>query len=128
MRDKTTLILPVLMIAVGCGWLLTVLGVAPEVDWIWTLVLAILGLMTFVLGGFDKVTLVIGIFLLAASGLSLLRQSGQLPLNIEVPVLVDPGRRADPAGPSAGDTRAQMDYSRSSFARVVATGLRAFFM
>jgi len=88
MADKTTLVFPVLLVAVGSGWLLSTLGVAPGVDWIWTLVLAILGLLTFILSGFDKVTAVLGRFLFAASGLSLLRQTGRLSVNIEIPVLV----------------------------------------
>ncbi len=88
MRDKATLIFPVLMIAVGSGWLLTTLGIAPGVDWIWTLLLAIVGLLAFVVGGFDKVTAVVGTFLIIASCLSLLRQTGRLALDIEVPILV----------------------------------------
>ena len=87
-HDKRSLVLPVLLITVGSGWLLTTLGVTPGVDWIWTLGLVVLGLMTFVLGGFDKVTVVVGPFLIVASCLSLLRQTGRLALNIEVPLLV----------------------------------------
>ena len=65
--EKTTLLLPILLITIGTGWLLTTLEVAPGVDWIWTLGLAIVGLMTFVIGGFDKVTAVVGPFLIIAS-------------------------------------------------------------
>ena len=88
MKDKTTLIFPFLLITVGSGWLLTTMGVAPGVDWVWTLFLAILGLLTFVVGGFDKVTAVVGPFLILASCLSLLRQTGRLTLDIEIPLLV----------------------------------------
>lgn len=86
--DKTTLVLPILLITVGSGWLLTTLGVAPGVDWIWTLSLAIVGFLTFVVGGFDKITAVIGPFMIAASCLSLLRQTDRLSLDIEIPILV----------------------------------------
>lgn len=86
--DKRTLVIPILLIALGTGWLLTTLGVMPGVDWIWTIGLAALGLMTFVVSGFDKVTLVIGPFLIAASALSLLRQTGRLHLDTEIPILV----------------------------------------
>jgi hypothetical protein len=86
--DKKTLLLPILLITVGTGWLLTTLGVAPGVDWIWTLGLGIIGLMTFVVGGFDKVTAVVGPFLIIASCLSLLRQTGRLHVDVEVPILV----------------------------------------
>lgn len=85
--EKKTLIPPVLLITVGIGWLLSVLSVAPDVNWVWTLGLAIVGLLTFVVGGFDKVTAVVGPFLIIASGLSLLRQTDRLPLDVEIPIL-----------------------------------------
>jgi hypothetical protein len=86
--DGKTLILPILLVTIGIGWLLTTLGVAPGVDWVWTLGLAVVGLMTFVVGGLDKVTFVVGIFFIVASCSSLLRQTGRLELDIEVPILV----------------------------------------
>ena len=44
MNNKTALILPVLIITLGTGWLLMTLGIAPKIDWIWTLGLAVIGL------------------------------------------------------------------------------------
>lgn len=86
--DKKTLLLPVLLIAVGVGWLLTSLGFAPGIDWIWTLGLAAVGILTLAIGGIDKFTVVVGPFFILASFLSLLRQTERLPLNVEVPILV----------------------------------------
>jgi hypothetical protein len=86
--DKKTLVLPILLITIGAGWLLTTLGVMPRVDWVWTLGLLVAGVLVFVVGGFDKVTIVVGPFLIAASCLSLLRQTGRLETNLEVPMLV----------------------------------------
>ena len=86
--NKKTLLLPVLLIVVGVGWLLTTLGVAPGIDWVWTLGLAAVGLLTFVVGGFDKITFVAGVFFIVTSVLSVLRQTGRISLDIEVPVLV----------------------------------------
>ena len=86
--DKTPLILAVLLITIGTGWLMTTLGVAPGVNWVWTLGLAIVGMLTLALNGFDKVTIVGGPFLIVASCLSLLRQTGRLHVDIEVPILV----------------------------------------
>ena len=77
--DNKTLIVPLLMIAVGAGWLLSAIGVAPDIDWVWTLGLAVVGLLTFAVGGFDKMTVVVGPFFLLASMISVLRQSGRLP-------------------------------------------------
>ena len=88
MPDKKTLLLPILLITVGAGWLLTTLGVLPGIDWVWTLGLAVIGLLTFAVSGFDKVTVVIGPFFILASCLSILRQTDRLHLDIEVPILV----------------------------------------
>jgi hypothetical protein len=82
------LAIPILLITLGVGWLLTTMGFVPQVDWIWTLGVALVGILTFALGGFDKVTFVVGSFFLLASFLSILRQTGQLGINIEIPVLV----------------------------------------
>ncbi|NQT12780.1 MAG: hypothetical protein HQ582_08525 [Planctomycetes bacterium] len=85
--EKRTLVFPVLLIAVGVGWLLTVWNVAPGIDWPWTLGLAAVGLLAFVVGGCDKVTVVAGPFFIIGSGLSLLRQTGRLNVDAEIPLL-----------------------------------------
>jgi hypothetical protein len=86
--NKLGLIVPILLITLGAGWLLTTVGVAPGIDWVWTLGLAIVGVLTFVIGGFDKVTVVLGPFFIIASLLSVLRQTDRLVVDTEVPVLV----------------------------------------
>lgn len=86
--DKKTLLLPMLLITVGCGWLLSTLGVAPDIHWIWTLGLFSIGVLVFVMGGFDKFTVVVGPFFIIASCLSILRQTDRLHLDIEIPILV----------------------------------------
>jgi hypothetical protein len=63
-------------------------GVNPEINWVCSLGLGVIGILTFVVSGFDKVTIVLGPFLLLASVLSVLRQTGTLRLEIEVPALV----------------------------------------
>ena len=87
-NSKQTLIPPFLLIALGTGWLLTTLGVVPAIDWIWTLGLAITGVLFFVMGGFNKFTFVGGSFFVCTSLFSAMRQTGQLALNTEVPILV----------------------------------------
>lgn len=82
------LAIPILLITLGVGWLLTTMGIVPQVDWVWTLGVALVGILTFALGGFDKVTFVVGSFFLLASLLSILRQTGRLGINIEIPVLI----------------------------------------
>jgi len=86
--SKKTLIVPMLLIAVGTGWLLSTLGIAPNIDWVWTLGLAIAGILPFIVVGFDKVTFVTGLFFLATSCLSILRQTSLITLEVEVPILV----------------------------------------
>jgi hypothetical protein len=69
--------------------LLTVRGYGPGINWIWTLGLGVVGVFTFVLsGGVDKLSIVFGPFFLVGSLLSILRQTGRLNLDVEVPILV----------------------------------------
>ncbi len=87
--SKGPLILGILIITVGVGWLLTAQGYVPGIDWIWTLGLGILGVLTFIVcGGLDKVSVIVGPFFLVGSLLSVLRQTGQLDTKTEVPLLV----------------------------------------
>jgi hypothetical protein len=88
-RSRGPLVLAIIIMALGIGDLLTVLDIVHGIDWAWTLGLAVAGMLTFVLsGGVDKVSVVLGPLLLAASALSLLRQTGRLNANVEVPLLV----------------------------------------
>ena len=88
MTGRSTLLFPVALIALGGGWLLSALGFMPEIDWVWTTGLAAVGGLAFVLGGWNKVTFVVGSFFLAASLLSILRQTGRIHPNVEVPALM----------------------------------------
>jgi hypothetical protein len=88
-KSSAPLVIPILMIVVGVGWLLTTQGFGPGINWVWTLGLGVIGILTFVISkGVDKVSVVIGPFFVFASLLSVLRQSGRMSLDIEVPVLV----------------------------------------
>ncbi|MBL9094843.1 MAG: hypothetical protein JNL96_26725 [Planctomycetaceae bacterium] len=86
---KGPLVLWLLIITVGVGWLLSARGIGAEINWIWTLGLGVVGILTFVIsGGLDKWSIIVGPFFLASSVLSILRQTGKLPFDTEVPVLV----------------------------------------
>lgn len=87
-QDRTSLILGVLLVAVGGGWLLSSLGFIPSVDWAWSLGLAVIGVLAVILCGFDKVSFVVAGFFVLASLLSVLRQIGVVNVDVEVPVLV----------------------------------------
>lgn len=87
-NNRGPVVFSLLLITVGAGWLLSVLNVIPQVNWAWTLGLAAIGASAFLLSGFDKFSVVVGLFFIAASGLSVLRQTGRIAPNIETPVLV----------------------------------------
>ena len=80
-------IAPIFIIVVGVGWFLKVQGIIPNVDWLWTCALAAVGILTLVVGGFDKLTVIVGPFLIVASICSILRQTGCLSIDKEVPIL-----------------------------------------
>jgi hypothetical protein len=84
---KSMIILAVLIIALGIAWLLNTLDVIPGVDWLWTGGLGVAGILVMAANGINKSTFVIGPFLLVSSVLSILRQTGRLRSNIEMPVL-----------------------------------------
>ncbi|MBL8822626.1 MAG: hypothetical protein JNJ77_08575 [Planctomycetia bacterium] len=87
-KQKSSLVIPLLVMAVGIGWLLSALSYVPDVNWLWTIGLAAAGILTLVMAGIDKFSVVIGPFFLLASVLSVFRQTGWLTLNIEIPLLV----------------------------------------
>lgn len=88
-RPKGLIVLSIFIITIGIGDLLTTLGVFSGVDWVWTLALAIVGILVIVLsGGLDKVSIVVGPFLLVASVLSILRQTGHLDPKLEASIVV----------------------------------------
>lgn len=86
--DKKAAFLPILLITFGVGWLLTSLGIAPRVDWIWTLGIGTVGLLTLAFGGLNKFTVVVGPFLILSSAFAYLRQLGVLRFEVEAPLLV----------------------------------------
>ena len=87
-RSAGSLVLALLIIAVGIGWLLTSHDVVQGVNWIWVLSLAALGALTFVFGGIEKLTVVVGPFLLALALFSYLRQTGRISVETEIPSLL----------------------------------------
>lgn len=76
------------LIAVGSVWLLASLGYLPNINWVWVLTLFTLGLVPLLAAGLNKLTFISGGFFFAASISSVLRQTGRLELNVEVPSLI----------------------------------------
>jgi hypothetical protein len=78
---------PMLITAVGVGWLLTAQGLIPGVQWAWVLGLAALGAVILSLEGANKFSFVVGPSLIVGGFLSILRQAGFVGVETEVPVL-----------------------------------------
>src|SRR5438094_7949418 len=75
-ESKSMVAIAVLVIALGVAWLLNTLNVIPSIDWIWTSGLGIAGILVLMMSGIDRVSVVVGPFLLVTSVLSVLRQTG----------------------------------------------------
>jgi hypothetical protein len=84
---RSMVIVAVLVIVLGIAWLLNTLDVIPGVDWLWTGGLGITGILVIAANGINKFTFVVGLFLVVSSVFSVLRQTGSLRPNIEMPVL-----------------------------------------
>jgi len=86
--NKKPIAVSCLIITLGVGWLLTSQSIMPGVDWVWVLGLGVAGVLVLAMGGIDKVTVVVGPFLIIATFLSILRQTDRLSVETEVPILV----------------------------------------
>ncbi|MFP6770655.1 MAG: hypothetical protein VB859_20950, partial [Planctomycetaceae bacterium] len=62
-------------------------GVMPSIGLIWTVGLAVTGVLTFVSNGFNKSSFVLGSFFLLASVLSILRQQNLLDISNEISII-----------------------------------------
>lgn len=85
---KTGIASAIAIMTLGIAWLLNNVGILPAVEWIWTLGLAITGILTIAIAGLDKGTVVVGPFLIIGSFFSILRQTGNISINYEIPILV----------------------------------------
>ena len=87
-NHRLSIVVPVIIVVVGVGWLLTTHNVIGGVNWVWVLGLAAAGVLTMALGGIDKFTFVVGPFLIIATIFSILRQTDQIKIDTEVPCMM----------------------------------------
>ena len=87
LNPRAVLVFPILLITIGAGWLLSVRGVLPGVDWVWIMLLGVTGALVLVIGGLKRMSLFVGVFLMLCCSASLMRQTGRLDINTEVPGL-----------------------------------------
>lgn len=82
------IVVSLLTIGVGVAWLLNKMAIVPGVNWVWIAALAATGMVILALSGLNKLTVVTGPFLIVAAAMSYMRQTGQMNLDHEVPILV----------------------------------------
>ena len=78
---------PILLVLIGVLTLLEQYGVVPSFNQLWTIGLAAVGVLTFLLNGYNKSSFVIGSFLILSSGLSILRTQEILDVAKEIPII-----------------------------------------
>ena len=79
---------PVILLTIGAGHLLNVQGIFPQVDWLWTGLLGVAGILTLIFGSRNKMTFTIGPWLIVVAICSFLRVTGRLEMKTEVPILI----------------------------------------
>jgi len=87
-HSKGMLVISMLTTTVGAGLLLNAMDLLPPIDWLWTIGLFVAGVLMMTLGGINKLTAVIGPFLIFAALCSVLRQTEVMPVKYEIPLLV----------------------------------------
>lgn len=87
-NTRRRFIVPVLVTVSGLTWLMNVLNIIPEVNWLIVGGLATIGVLVLFVGGVNKLTVVFGPFLMIASVCSLLTYTGALERGRGIPVLM----------------------------------------
>lgn len=85
--SKPAIAISLLIIGLGIAWLLNATNVIPGVDWIWPTLLGVSGILLLSLARLDRFNFVVGTSLIICSVLAILRETNQLKINIEAPVL-----------------------------------------
>ena len=81
-------IAPGLVLLLGVVWLLNALDILPPFNFIWTALLAGAGIGILASNGWNKAGFPWGVFFLVTAVFSVMRQSGNLKLEVELPLLV----------------------------------------
>ena len=86
-KTGTSAVLPILLVVIGVVTLLGQFGIMPSFNQFWTIGLAAVGVLTFLINGYNKSTFVFGAFLILSSGMSILRTQEILDVSKEIPIL-----------------------------------------
>ncbi len=87
-QERMKFAAPIIVVMLGVSWLLDTWNVAAGVNWVLTVGLATAGVCVLVVGGIDKLTVVMGPFLIAVSVCRFLSQIGSLAERVEKPIYV----------------------------------------
>lgn len=82
------ILLPLTILLIGFCWLLSAMGVLGRVDWAWTGLLAVSGVVVTLADKLNQFNLTLGLFLVYCAIMAALRQSGVITLEVEVPLIV----------------------------------------
>jgi hypothetical protein len=80
------LFLPIVIILIGTGWLLTSLGALPGVHWGWPAVMAFLGTLILVIDVISRFTFITGLTLISAAFFRVFQQAKYLPPDTVLPL------------------------------------------
>lgn len=86
--DLAPVVIAVLLILFGAFWLFDALHWIRGVRWLWSIGLAACGLLIFGAGGFNKKTWLIGGYMFILCLFSVIRLTGHISLEVEIPSLV----------------------------------------
>ena len=86
--SQASMIIAAMIVGFGVLWLLSELNWMPPFPWIWTMGLAGAGVLTLIIGGINKQTMVVGPYLMICAVFSVLRHTGRIEPRVEIPVLV----------------------------------------
>ena len=86
--DRMKLVAPAIVVILGASWLLNTWDLVAGVNWVQTVGLVAAGVCVPIIGGIDKLTAVVGPFLIAVSACRFLGQIGSLGERVEMPIYV----------------------------------------
>ena len=87
-QERMKFVAPIAVVLLGISWLLDTWDVVAGVNWILTVGLVTAGVGVLVVGGIDKLTVVVGPFLIAVSVCRFLVRIGSLGECVERPAYV----------------------------------------
>ena len=83
-----SVVLGIVAIIAGVFWLLNALDLTVSLSWIWSISLAIAGLLCIYLGGSTRFNVINGLFLISLSVFAYLRTNKLISWEVEIPAII----------------------------------------